>query len=198
MCARTVSEAIFEKFCSSNAIKWERIQEAEHSTPDYKVQLGGRDVFIEIKQIDEDANFRDSNGVSTRALGQHIRAKMAEGRRQVQFGARKDSPAILLIYNNLDPLQMFGTEQHDFLAGMYGDLTLSLVNGCVKDSFYGRNSMLRPGFNTSFAAVGHLVSTSGGIFVHIYENSYARLPLTYEELPACIQYNRVTIENDAS
>ena len=76
MCARTVSEAIFEKFCSSNAIKWERIQEAEHSTPDYKVQLGGRDVFIEIKQIDEDANFRDSNGVSTRALGQHIRAKM--------------------------------------------------------------------------------------------------------------------------
>jgi hypothetical protein len=49
------------------------------------------------------------------------------------------------VYNNLDPLHIFGTEDLDFIAAMYGEPTvlLSQNTGDVVDSFHGRNQSLR-------------------------------------------------------
>jgi hypothetical protein len=44
---------------------------------------------------------------------------------KVQYGAKQGIPSVLLVYNNLDPLHLFGTEDHDFIAAMYGEYTLS-------------------------------------------------------------------------
>ena len=53
-------------------------------------------------------------------MGDHIRSKIAEARRQVQYGAKQGIPSVLLVYNNLDPIHLFGTEDQDFISAMYG------------------------------------------------------------------------------
>ena len=122
MTIKTVGEGMFEKFCISHYILWEKIQEGALPTPDYKVILNGISTYVEIKQIDDDENFRGE--VGSRTVGAHVRAKINEARKQLKSIAREGPPAILLIYNNLDPMQLFGTDQHDFIAAMYGELTI--------------------------------------------------------------------------
>jgi hypothetical protein len=195
---RTTSEALFEVFCHANGIAWERIPEAETPRPDYVVWLASRPVYVEVKQLDEDADFASAGIPSTRTIGDHIRAKINEARRQVQFGASNGAPTILLVYNNIDPLQAFGTELQDFLTAMYGELTLRLERGTILESFYGRNGAFRSEKNTSFSAIGQLQRTSSGGEVTIFENIYAGIPLQYDQLPSCVRIVRVAVAESAA
>ena len=177
MSSKTASESAFEEFCASNAISFERITEGTDPTPDYLVRLNGVDVYVEVKQIDEDAKF--SSALQVRTPGTHVRAKINQARNQVRPAAVSGAPAILLVYNNLDPMQLFGTEPHDFLAAMYGDLMLvaSRETGRTTGPFHGRNQSLREGKNDSFSAVGRLYKGNAGVAVHLYENMYAKVRL---------------------
>ena len=195
MSRKTNSETLFEQFCNSNALPLSRIQEGESPSPDYCVRLGVLDVYFEIKQIDKDTEF--SAVSSSRTIGSHVRAKIKEARNQVRTAAKLGAPAVLLIYNNLDPLQRFGTEQLDFVAAMYGEPTVLLSNesGQIVDSFHGKNKALRENKNNSFSSVGVLrVEPAGTVSVHVYENIYAQVPLPYETLPSCITFNRMEVK----
>ncbi|MFN9030507.1 MAG: hypothetical protein ACK54C_13755 [Betaproteobacteria bacterium] len=99
----------------------------------------------------------------------------------------------MLVYNNLDPLQMFGTGQHDFLTAMYGDLTIygSNQNGRSSGLVHGRNQAFRGDKNTTFSVVGWLHRVDSGMAVHIYENMYATTPLDLAALPKCLSFNGV-------
>jgi hypothetical protein len=195
MKAKTASEVAFESFCSANGLSAQRIQEGTEPTPDYRLQVNGTTVYIEVKQIDEDSNF--SPAMATRSPGSHIRAKINQARDQVRLVSQQGFPAVLLVYNNLDPLQMFGTEQHDFLAAMYGDLTIHVAKSGQPSSgiFHGRNKSFREGKNDSFSAVGWLYQSQSGIGVHLYENAHARVPLDFSALPPPIEFNRVQVED---
>ncbi len=195
MTLKTVSEIAFESFCEANSLAFERIAEGPAPTPDYLLCASGTAIYVEVKQIDEDSNY--SATLSTRSPGSHIRAKINQARDQIRSPAQQGFPAILLVYNNLDPLQMFGTEQHDFLAAMYGDLTVYVERGAKSPSgaFHGRNKSFREGKNNSFSAVGWLYHSQSGMAVHLYENAYARVPLDYDALPTAIQFNRVQAED---
>ena len=190
MTIKTISEIIFEEFCCSNNLSCEKIIESnQSSTPDYRVILNAETVIVEVKQIDRDGEFKFTEGVSSRIVGTHVRAKINEARKQVKVASNERRPAILLIYNNLDPLQMFGTEQHDFISAMYGELTvvLNLTKHNITDSYHGRNQSLRQGKNTSFSAVGCLYRTNKGSAIRIYENVFAENKLNYSSLPKCIE-----------
>ena len=195
MKARTTSEATFESFCKANNLIFERIIEGTEPTPDYALKISGTTVYVEVKQIDEDANF--SNALMTRLPGSHIRAKINQARNQVRSLSQQGFQAILLVYNNLDPLQMFGTEQHDFLAAMYGDLTVYVGSARrpLAGVFHGLNKSFREGKNDSFSAVGWLYRGQFGIEVHLYENAHARIPIDFSALPLSIQFNRVQFED---
>jgi hypothetical protein len=151
---KTEGELAFEAFCTSNAIEFERIAEGIDPTPDYLMHLSSVDVYVEVKQIDEDNAF--SSKLQLRTPGTHVRAKINQARNQVRPAFLIGAPAILLIYNNLDPAQRFGTEQHDFLAAMYGDLTVFVSRDTAGTigPFYGRNQTFREGKNESFSAIG--------------------------------------------
>ncbi len=193
MTIKTISETIFEEFCSSNNLPCEKITECYQPTPDYKVILNAETVIVEVKQIDKDDKFTDELG--SRTVGDHVRAKINDKhtRRQVNAASKKRLPAILLIYNNLDPMQMFGTEQRDFIAAMYGELTVVLnpKEHSITDSYYGRNQSLRQDKNTSFSAVGLLYQTNEAPAVRIYENAFAENKLNYSSLPKCIEAIRI-------
>ncbi len=124
MMNKPISETIFEKFCSLNNLSWEKIPECGQHTPDYKVVLNTEIVIVEVKQIDKDDKFTDELG--SRTVGDRVREKINDKhtRRQVKVASKKRLPAILLIYNNLDPMQGFGTEELDFKAAMYGEPTV--------------------------------------------------------------------------
>jgi hypothetical protein len=193
---KTVSELAFEEFCGSNGLSVQRVVEGLEPTPDYVLTVNDMTIYLEVKQIDEDVNF--SSTLQTRSPGTHVRAKINEARNQVRQACKNGFPAILLVYNNLDPLQRFGTEQHDFLAAMYGELTMivSRTGKSTSGIFHGQKKALREDKNNSFSAVGWLHRNQDGVAVHLYENMYAKLPLNYESLPPAMQYNRVQSQGD--
>lgn len=195
---KTESEILFEQFCSLNKLPAQSIPTGAQKTPDYLLTLGTAKVYVEVKQIDKDENFRGVGGVSTRTVGEHVRQKITESKKQLQPKARNGEPCLLLIYNKLDAnFQMFGTEEHDFISAMYGELTVLVRRGVgsprISESFHGRNASVREAHNTSFSAVGHLRRTREGASVLLYENVYARNPLDYGALPPCIEFRRIEI-----
>ena len=196
---KTESEALFESFCDINRIPWTRVEPGDSPTPDYVITFpGAGQIYFEIKQIDEDPNFRDLGGVSTRTVGSHVHSKIDAGRAQMKVGANLGAASVLLIHNNLDPLQLFGTERHDFLAAMYGERTILLKNGRIADSFHGRNAKLRKNNNVSFSAVGHLRRSPTGPVVEIYENVFAQIQLDISSVPECFGMLRVEIVESAA
>ncbi len=199
--AKTVSETLFEQFCSQNGIDCHKIEETTTPTPDYRITLNNRPVFVELKQIDADEEWvehEDGTFEGKRIPGQHIRKKIELARKQIQAAAKEGYPAILLVYNNLDGMQMFGTELHDFISGMYGQLTVSLNIDRDRKArtFQGKNKAFSKTTNTSFSAVGLLAQTRDGATVHIYENMYARNKIDYSILPTCITWNKTTISQE--
>jgi len=181
------AETLFESFCESNSLSWERVPVQETPTPDYVVLSNGQYIYFEIKQIDEDDNFKTSGSISSRTVGAHIRQRITYSKKQIQVGAKLGALSILLVYNNLDPLQLFGTEQHDFIAAMYGEMTVELKESRIVDSYHGRNSSLRLDQNTSFSAVGHLRHSVAGPSVRLYENVFASNSLNTVLLPPCFE-----------
>lgn len=199
---KTTSELAFEKFLTENALSFQRVEEQQSPRPDYLVQIGDLKILFEVKEIAEDENFRTGPGeVYSRTLGDHVRSKITEARRQVQFGARQGIPSVLVVYNNLDPIHLFGTEDQDFISAMYGAYTLLLDRKSLQlvDRFHGRNRSLGEEKNTSFSAVGRLSPncclgvTSGRLTVTLFENVFAKIKLPFDALPSCFEVKRVEI-----
>jgi len=189
----TAAEALFEAFCDAHGIAWEKVPTGKRKAPDSLITLNGRTVCFEVQQIDEDDDFQNAQGGCSRTVGDHVRQKIADSRKQIQVGAKMGVPSVLLIYNNLDPLQLFGTEQQDFIAAMYGEYTVVLKASRIVESYQGRNSSLRENHNSSFSAVGHLRHSPAGPTVRLYENAFARNPLPAALVPPCFEYIHVEV-----
>lgn len=196
--SKTESEELFETFCREHELDWQRIPEGAAKTPDYHLKFGSVAVAVEIKQIKSLRGF-NPGGVSSRTIGWHVRQQISEARAQLQSAAHMGMPTILLIYNTVDPFQLFGTEPHDFINAMYGELTVHIDTSSLEASkpFHGRNARLRKGVNTSFSGVGHLQRTRGGADVTVYKNAFASHPLPNATVPSCIQVVNVEIEHAA-
>jgi hypothetical protein len=193
---KTQSEVLFEMFCQQNQLDWERVPAGTSKTHDFNLRAGAFTVAVEIEQI-ESLRGLNPTGVSSRVVGSHVRHKITEARGQLQIAARSGVPAILLIHNTIDPMQLFGTEQHDFICAMYGELTVHILGDSLGRPFHGRNARLRSDANTSFSAVGHLMRHGGGAKITVYENVYAANPLPFGHLPPCIDVVRVAVEDAA-
>ena len=189
---KTPSEVLFERFLSDHGIPCEPIPVTDQPRPDYLVGIGTPwgPVIFEVKELAQDDNFkRGPFEVSKRKVGEHIRCKIAESKKQIQYGASQGIPSILLIYNTLDPVfHMFGTEDHDFRAAMHGDWTLLMERNTAKivASGYGRNSSFRDKHNTSFTALGHLQPVRRDMTIRLFPNEHAKVSLP-KGLPDCFE-----------
>ncbi len=185
---RTKSEEVFETFLIDHNLEFEKIEEDDSPRPDYLVTIGDFKMVFEIKELAEDKNFKTEQfSVSSRTVGDHIRKKIQEARKQIQFAAKQGLPSILLIYNNLDPFHLFGTENMDFISAMYGEYTVVFNNsyGKISDSFHGRNQSFAAAKNTSFSAVGRLSPYLGKMKVALFENVFSKVKINYDRLPVC-------------
>lgn len=197
---KTKSEEVFEKFLACNDVRFEKIveiYEAAAHRPDYLVTLGNLQLVFEIKELSRDDNFGVVNHSRTR--GDHIRRAIQGARKQIQYGANKGIPSILLIYNSIDPVfQSFGTEDGDFITAMYGELTLIIDRNTkqASKSFYGKNQSLQELKNTSFSAVGRLSDRGGKATATLFDNVFSKVKIPYENLPPCFDFQRVEVSTD--
>jgi hypothetical protein len=194
---KTKSEETFEKFLIENNIEFEKIKEEDSPRPDYLVKTSELKLVFEIKELAEDEEFKtEPFAVSSRKVGEHIRKKIHDSRKQIQFAAKQGIPSILLIYNNIDPMHLFGTENHDFIYAMYGDYTLvfNKSTGEITDSFYGQNQSLSETKNISFSAVGRLSPYFSRMKVTLFENVFSKVKIQYDRLPVCFDVINVQIE----
>ena len=196
---KTKSEEIFENFLNNNNLKFEKIKEEDSPRPDYLVKTDEIELAFEVKELAEDDNFNtDQFAVSSKIVGQHVRKKIHNARRQIQFAANLGLPSILLIYNNIDPLHLFGTENMDFISAMYGDYTLVLNKdtGKIVDRFQGKNQSLSEAKNTSFSAVGKLSLCDRQMKVTLFDNLFSKIKIQYEKLPSCFDVITIEIETE--
>ena len=202
---KTKSENLFEVFLTAHNLSFERIREDSTPRPDYRVLIADSQIIFELKELSEDENF----GVvkdpafphiksSSRTMGEHVRRRIESSKKQIQYGAKQGIPSVLLIYNNIDPVfQDFGTESMDFIAAMYGAYTVvvDVESRTARDWFNGKDRMLQEGKNTSFSAVGHLADRAGSTTVTLYENVFAKVKVSYDQLPACFEVRRIDMAN---
>ncbi len=202
MITKTQSERVFETFLESNSLLYERIQETTSPRPDYCVSIGCLKIVFELKELAEDDKFgvikdpsRPHLKFSSRTVGDHVRRRMKAASKQIQYGAKQlGLPSVLLIYNLLDPLRMFGTEDMDFIAAMYGEYTVVLSEeATASDWFNGKKQLLQDDKNTSFSAVGHLCDRSGETTVTLFENVFANNGIPYDQMPPCFDVRRVRV-----
>ncbi len=195
---KTLSEEIFEKFLHDNELKFSKIKEARSPRPDYIVEIGELNIVFEVKELAEDNNFRNEKfSVSSRTVGDHIRKKIQAARKQIQASAKRGIPSILLIYNNIDPMHLFGTENMDYICAMYGEYTVAIgkSTGEIEDQFHGRNQTLAAAKNTSFSAIGRLSPRLGIMKVTLFENVFSKYKIQYNKLPACFDVINILKKN---
>jgi hypothetical protein len=193
MTRKSSSETLFEQFCQAHRLRYTDVPEGASHTVDYLLHVGDVPVAVEIEALEEMRGW-NPGGVHTRSVGEHLRRKMNDARKQVQAASKAGHPTLLLVQNTVDPFQAFGTEPHDFLAAMYGDYTVRIVQSRIVDRYRDKNAMLQRGRNTSFSGVGQLSTSQNGPRVHIYENFFARIPLPFEVLPEAISVSRIEVE----
>jgi hypothetical protein len=94
-------------------------------------------------------------------------------------------------------MHLFGTENTDFIAAMYGDFTLVFNKGTAKimNYFQGQNLSLSEAKNTSFSAIGRLSPYYGQMKVTLFENAFSKVKIDYEKLPPCFEVINIQIEH---
>ena len=201
---KTKSETLFESFLAANNLPFEKIEEATTPMPDYLVSIGSGQIIFELKELAEDENFGvedpENSDLTNHSCttGDHLRRRIEASKKQIQYGAKQGIPSVLLIYNNLDSFQMFGTEPRDFIEAMYGALTVLIdkPTGAVSDGFNGKDQMLQERKNTSFSAVGHLCDGGGTTTVTLYENIFAKVQLPRNQIPPYFNVPRIEVSNE--
>jgi hypothetical protein len=136
---RTRSEILFERFLGENGIPFQPIPVGPGKTPDYGVTLGGVEIVFEVKEIVAERAWVD-DVVHGGTVGERIRQKINASKGQMQVASWQGKPTVLLTFYNYDPLQLSGTENHDFEHAMYGEYTLRMdvVTRQIVDRFHGQ------------------------------------------------------------
>jgi hypothetical protein len=198
---KTRSEIVFERWLDDNRLPWRRIETGTGKTPDYAVTMApGIEIFFELKQIETDRRWEDDI-VHGGEVGARIRLRIHSSKRQIQSTARRGKPTVLVVFNDYDPLQLCGTEDHDFIDAMYGAymLQIGIESRKIVGRFQGAGSSFQANKNTSFSAVARLrdesapvrfKKESGPDSLTLFENIHAAVPIDYCTLPPCFEVVR--------
>ena len=191
----TVSEVLFESYCSRNAVPFSRIPtDSGRRTPDYCVELSENSVVAEVKQFDptdleeqlqrlfETEGFTPAFGGKP---GQRASQSIKDGVKQLRLLGKNRYPTLLVFYNNV-PITNRHVDPYAIKTAMYG--LEAMILGVPGESdgpptllarqFGGRRT-LTPAHNTTLSAVAVLSSNpvDNSPSLRIFHNIYAFLPL---------------------
>ncbi len=203
----TVSEDLFENFCSLNGIEYSRLSPDGKKTPDYEANLGGMKTIVEIKELsvnseeklflksfEEDYLSQVAKGEKKVTVGNHtpgrrVRHKIEACKKQLRRFVHQNVPAVLLLYDTR-PFP-FEISSYDVKVAMYGFESIPLYPPDVAgeslkfgEHRFGKGKKLRSDSHTYISAVGVLCEKdrSGSLHVDFYLNAHADNPLSVESL----------------
>jgi hypothetical protein len=194
MSIRTISEILFESFCTETGMPFTPIPpepEAGRRTPDYELHLQVPPILVEVKQIDPNPDNKaflhrfEEAGVS-RFLpddpGERLRGKISEASSQLKARAKPDQPALLIIYNNV-PVRLY-TLPFQIMCAMYGQhkAVITRSHGLAADLLsvscrLGGSRRLTPEHNTTISALVVLFEGPEGPYLVVYHNQFAANPI---------------------
>lgn len=194
MTARTISEALFERFCTETSVPFKCLSpdpSIGRRTPDYEVYWQNPPVLVEVKQIDPNRDdnalrrlFADTGEYISRGVtGHRLRGRISKAGSQLRARAKLDQPTLVVVYNNVGVLRGF-TDEHAVMAAMYGlyqvDITTSRGLGArvlsVARRLGGGRSMTLK-HNTIVSGVAVLFESPKGPYLVVYHNRFAARPL---------------------
>ncbi|MET2825643.1 hypothetical protein [Mesorhizobium shangrilense] len=188
------SEGVFEGWLDANRLEWRPIPPGPSRTPDYVVTVApGVEVIFELKQIETARDWKE-DVVHGGEVGASIRERINRSKSQIKASSAEGRAAVLVVFNHYDPMQLSGTENHDFIAAMYGGYTLKLgaESRRITGRFLGDGKLFQSNKNTSFSALARLKQSGREAVpnVTIFENIHALNPLDYGALPRCFEVVR--------
>jgi hypothetical protein len=191
----TISEQLFERFCQAGVIPFVRLPTGDDRTPDYKIEMSGTQMIVEIKELtpndDEQRAIREfqENHSTTCGwtLGNRVRYKIDSAKGQLERLAGGECPGILLLYD-ARPEPFHGIEPVDIMAAMYG---CEAIDVHIPDDpgepvrfgahRFGKGKKLRHDCHTFISAIGSLWErhADGHIHIDFFNNVHATHPIPF-------------------
>lgn len=193
MSEKTISESLFEQFCESNGISYERIATGSIDgvkAPDYVALVCGQKVVTEVKQIDPNKEeLQHLQELTTKDWGSfewygdsasRVRKKISDAMPQIRAGREDKFPSLLVLYNNTSISQHL-TDRFSILTAMYGREALVVALPRDREPFlinvkFGGQRKVSQNYNTSLSAVAVMHKSEDSIVrLDVYHNIYARI-----------------------
>lgn len=189
--ASTISERLFESFCCQAGVRWRRIPESSERRPDYEIFPHAVRVFVEVKQLDPNAEEKLLAARRARGEvvafgstpGERIRRQVREANPQLKRLASGKSPTLVVIFNNTDC--HLHTDPYGVMTAMMGIDTVDVsvpVNPCQSPTFgptySGKQRGMRPDANTTISGIAVLrADDPASLYLDLFHNRFARCPL---------------------
>jgi hypothetical protein len=183
----TLSETLFEKFCSNSGINFVPIRTRETKTPDYELTIDREQIIAEVKEIernrDEQESLRQHGREEGRGTpGDRVRAKIKKASAQIKALTKGIKPSILVLF---DCTWGGHLNQYHIRVAMYGLERIHIsvpVNHYVRPHVtgmsYGPERKMTEKYNTSISAIGSLFTPRRDeIIFEVYHNKFAAVPL---------------------
>lgn len=190
--SQTISEAMFVALCEEQQVPCYRLPEGKCRTPDFEIELDGKKVIVEVKQLDPNPEekrlleqfSKDGRVQGGGVIGDRMRKTIRSARKQLQARARGIHPALLVVYCTFEPLAPH-TDPSNVKAAMYGFETVILTPTDDPDfpvtslpAGFGGGRTMTEEHNTTISAVGVLQHDfHKRTHLLIYHNDFAVIPL---------------------
>ena len=194
MSQKTKSEQLFEDYCTTAGVAWTRIAEGSKKTPDYSLEVEGRTIIVEVKEVDRNPDERESDRqlettgfgkVLRETPGQRVRKKIANASKQIKALTKGRHPGMLVLTATDWIRALHHLDGYAIKTAMYGLQTVEFAvprdpstSPYPVGSKFGPKKKMTPDANTSISAVGVLVPTAAGTpRLVVYRNLYAAIPI---------------------
>ncbi len=195
---QTISESLFEQFCTENSIPWNRVErDNDARTPDYDIYLNDNIIVVEVKQFDlndKDKAIIKELSIKGRAAyweepGRRVRNKIGSAKDQLKRRSKNTHPTILILYDDVGGV----VDRHDIMAAMYGQDTIKMEisksDHILKETEeFGGKRKFTSTENTTFSAIALLYKNfDAQLKLSVFHNVHAKLPINIE----CFRYDTV-------
>lgn len=190
----TNGEVVFEEFCNSNNIRFNKIPECDEESPDYLVEFCGNEVIVEIKDIEMneeelEAEKKLNEGEivtwGSQHVGDRIRYKIDKAKGQIKNRTKGRMPSILVLHDTRPSIFNLLTP-YEFKVAMYGFESIKLAVPKSYSApprevgrFFGpkgrKLSFNSKNYISALAKIDKNFST-GEITFFIYHNLFANVP----------------------
>ncbi len=189
---KTLSEQLFERFCSDNEIVCIQIVpdgQESRKHPDYSIECSGNPIIVEVKEFGDNPENRllrtnlnqtGSTGEFDPHLDRRARKRIDDAMPQLRRLAKGKLAALVVLFDNENIIPLSGLE---IRLAMYGQDKVDIFapeqesGRILIQHRFGPGQKVTPQHNTTLSAVALLQNQEDQqIMLEIYHNRFAAIP----------------------